>query len=483
MRLRELLAAVQGIPVGSDEIGETNGDLDVTAVVHDTADVVPGSLFCCVRGARVDGHDLAGKAVDAGAAALVVDHPLPLSPPLPQLVVPDVRQAMGPIAAAFWGHPSQSLTVLGVTGTAGKTTVTHLLQAVMNAAGRPCGLVGTLSGARTTPEGPELQAMLAAAPSQGQVAIAMEVSSHGLELHRVDGTRFAVAIFTNLSRDHLDFHRTMDAYFAAKARLFASTFTDHAVICTDDGWGRQLLGLVERRGSITAIPFSSTDALDVRLDATGARFTWRDQPVRLALPGRFNVVNALAAATAAAAVGVDGATIAAGLSAAEPVPGRFEPVVAGQPFTVLVDYSHKPDALEQALQAARELAAPDGRVVVVFGCGGDRDATKRPLMGAVAARGADRVVVTSDNPRSEDPEAVIEQVLAGISAPRDTVVIEPDRRAGIGLAIQDAQPRDVVLVAGKGHETTQTIGDQVRPFDDRVVARAVLADLGWETDT
>jgi UDP-N-acetylmuramoyl-L-alanyl-D-glutamate--2,6-diaminopimelate ligase len=478
MRLRELLAAVSG-PEIRVRGGET--DPELTAVVHDTADVVPGSLYCCVRGQRVDGHDLAPKALDAGAAALLVDRPLDPTPGVPELVVADVRTAMGPVAAAFWREPSRSMDVIGVTGTSGKTTVTHLLRAVMNAAGRPCGLVGTLSGARTTPEAPELQALLDRERSAGRRALAMEVSSHGLDLHRVDGTRFAVAVFTNLSRDHLDFHHTMDAYFAAKARLFSPAFTDRAVIGTDDSWGRQLLGLVERRSGIEAVTYSAADAADVELSPTGARFTWRGQPVALALPGRFNVVNAVAAATAALVVGVDPPTVAAGLRAAGPVPGRFEPVVAGQPFTVLVDYSHKPDALEQALVAARELTGPGGRLAVVFGCGGDRDATKRPIMGAVAARGADRVVVTSDNPRSEDPQAIIDQVLEGIPVGAG-VEVEPDRQAAIEGAVREAAAGDVVLIAGKGHEATQTIGDQVSPFDDRVVARAALGAAGWELE-
>ncbi len=483
MDLGELVAALPDLTVQQLHVADV-ADRELTAVVHDTAVVVPGALFCCVRGSRVDGHDLAPKAVDAGATALLVDHPVPLDVTgVAQLVVADVRAAMGPVAAAFWHHPSRALQVLGVTGTAGKTTVTHLLRAVMEAAGRPCGLIGTLSGARTTPEAPELQAMLAAERSAARAAVAMEVSSHGLELHRIDGTRLAVAVFTNLSRDHLDFHQTMDAYFTAKARLFSSAFTDRAVICTDDEWGRRLVGLVDGRPGVDVIPYAAADATDVELGPTGARFRWRGLPVQLALPGRFNVLNAVAAATAAHGVGVDAPTIAAGLSHAEPVPGRFEPVDEGQAFTVLVDYSHKPDALEQALAAARELARPDGRVTVVFGCGGDRDATKRPVMGAVAARLADQVVVTSDNPRSERPEDIVDQVLDGIPARTSTqVMANVDRRAAIEGALAGAGPGDVVLIAGKGHEATQTIGDQVLPFDDRVVARAALAAAGWARD-
>jgi UDP-N-acetylmuramoyl-L-alanyl-D-glutamate--2,6-diaminopimelate ligase len=304
----------------------------------------------------------------------------------------------------------------------------------------------------------------------------MEVSSHGLELGRVDATRFAVAVFTNLSQDHLDFHATMDAYFAAKARLFAPAFTDRAVVCADDEWGRRLLALIRDRGGVEAHPYRLADAGDLRLSPAGAAFTWRGERVELALAGRFNVRNAVGAATAAAGLGVAPAVIARGLGAAAPVPGRFEAVDAGQPFTVIVDYSHKPDALDQALRAARELVTGDGELTVVFGCGGDRDTAKRPLMGRVAAEVADRVVVTSDNPRSEDPLAIIADVTGGIPAGA-AVRTEPDRRRAIGLAVAAARPGGVVVVAGKGHETTQVVGAETIPFDDRAVAREALDHL------
>jgi UDP-N-acetylmuramoyl-L-alanyl-D-glutamate--2,6-diaminopimelate ligase len=441
-------------------------------VVHDTRAVAPGALFCCLRGSRADGHDLAPAALTAGAAALLVDHALPLD--APQLVVGDVRAALGPVAAAFWDHPSRHLTVAGVTGTAGKTTVTHLLAAVLSAAGRPCGVIGTLSGARTTPEATELQALLAEHRRRGDAAVAIEVSSHGLDQGRVAATRFAVAVFTNLSPEHLDYHGTMEAYFAAKSRLFTPAFTPVAVVCRDDPWGRRLLGGLEAAGRPAAVAYGLADAADVRLTPAGASFRWRGQAVELALLGRFNVVNAVGAATAAAALGVDEATIAHGLAAAPPVPGRFEAVDAGQPFTVVVDYSHKPDALDQALRSARELVAPGGALAVVFGCGGDRDRAKRPVMGEVAARLADRVVVTSDNPRSEDPLAIIAEIRAGIPGDARGVDVEPDRRRAIEGALAAAGTGDVVLVAGKGHETTQVVGDRALPFDDREVARAAL---------
>ena len=470
--------------------GGADHDPDVRAVVHDTRDVAPGSLFCCVRGARVDGHDLAGGAVAAGAVALLVDHALPLA--VPQVVVPDVRRAVGPIAAAFWGNPSHELVVVGVTGTSGKTTVTHLLCPVLEASGlAPCAIIGTLSGARTTPEATDLQAMLAAQRDRGtsgagvgrgvgagRGAVAMEVSSHGLALHRVDGTRFAVAVFTNLSQDHLDFHHTMDDYFAAKAALFTPGFTDRAVVCSDDPRGRELLAPLGAAGSAdTATAYSLADAEELTLSPAGASFRWRGEPVELALAGRFNVTNAVAAGAAAEALGIEPGVVARGLSAAAPVPGRFEAIDGGQLFTVLVDYAHKPDALDQALRAARELVADGRRLLVVFGCGGDRDIAKRPLMGDVATRLADDVILTSDNPRSEDPLAIIDDIRAGVTPGAAAVAVEPDRRRAIERAVAHARPGDVVVIAGKGHETTQTIGDTVRPFDDREVARATLATL------
>lgn len=490
MALGELVAALAGTPevvlAGiSVALTEIDDAPEISAVVHDTRDVVKGALFCCVRGARVDGHDLADAAVEAGAAALVVDHPLELSADggddVPQVVVPDVRAAMGPLAAAFWGHPSRDLMIVGVTGTAGKTTVTHLLRSILVAAGHPSGLIGTLSGAHTTPDATELQAMLAAERDEGRTAVVMEVSSHGLELHRVDGTHFAVAVFTNLSRDHLDFHHTMDDYFAAKARLFSPAFTDRAVICVDDPWGRRLVTQLAEAGAgaLPVTTYGLDDVTDLEVRADGCTFSWLGTSIHVGLPGRFNAANALAAATTARMLGIDVATIAAGLRAADPPAGRFEPVDGPQPFTVLVDYAHKPDALEQALTTSRELV-PDGRVTVVFGCGGDRDATKRPIMGAVAARLADRVVLTADNSRSEDPLVILDEIVAGIPDDRRTAVtVEPDRRRAIALAVAEARPGDLVLVAGKGHETTQTTGDRVEPFDDRIEVRAALADLGF----
>jgi UDP-N-acetylmuramoyl-L-alanyl-D-glutamate--2,6-diaminopimelate ligase len=446
--------------------GPSADDPDLSGVVHDTRAVTAGALFCCVPGSTVDGHDLAADAVRSGAVALLVERPVDV--PVPQLVVPSVRQAMGPVAAAYWSHPSRAMRVVGVTGTSGKTTTTHLLRSILEAHGWSTGLLGTLSGPRTTPEAPELQAILAGERDAGRAAVVMEVSSHALALGRVRATRFACAVFTNLSHDHLDFHRDLDDYFEAKALLFTPEYADAAVVNLDDPRGRELA----ERGLVPTTGFAMADAVDPRIGPTRASFGWRGVEVLLPLGGAFNVANALAAATAAARLGVEPATVAKGLAQAPPVPGRFEPVDEGQPFAVLVDYAHKPGALAQALDAARR-AAGGGRVLLVVGAGGDRDASKRPEMGEVAARLADRVVLTSDNPRGEDPLAIIDAIRSGMPATAD-VAVEPDRATAIALAIDQASAGDVVLVAGKGHEAYQVTGTDTVPFDDREVCRAAL---------
>ncbi len=450
---------------GADDAATT----PVTGIAHDSRRVDPGDLYCCVPGASTDGHEHAPTAVGAGAVALLCERPLGLG--VPEVRVPSVRGAMGAAAAAIFDHPSDATAVVGVTGTNGKTTTTHLLGALLEAAGRRSAVIGTLTGARTTPEAPELQAELAGFVERGVDVVAMEVSSHALDQRRVDGTRFRVAAFTNLSPEHLDHHGSMEAYFQAKARLFTPALTDRAVVDLDGVHGRLL-----RDGALVpTVGYSLADAEDLVPDATGSSFRWRGQPVRLGLPGRFNVANALAAATIAAELGLDPDVIAVSLSAAGPVPGRVERIELGQPFAVVVDYAHTPDGIEKLLAAIRELG--HGRVAIVFGCGGDRDRTKRPLMGAAAAAGADRVIVTSDNPRSEDPGAIISDVLTGI--PEDTdLLIEPDRRAAIRAALDWARPGDSVVIAGKGHETTQTTGDQVEPFDDRIVSTELLGGAG-----
>jgi UDP-N-acetylmuramoyl-L-alanyl-D-glutamate--2,6-diaminopimelate ligase len=442
----------------------------VTGVSHDSRTVSPGDLFCCLRGERVDGHGFARAAVEAGAVALLSERRL--DAPVAQVIVDDTRMAMAPIAAAFYGRPSAGLTVVGVTGTAGKTTTTHLLASIFEHAGVPCGLLGTLTGVHTTPEAPELQARLASFRREGKQAVAMEVSSHALDQHRADATRFAVAIFTNLGRDHLDYHGTLERYFAAKARLFAPAMAARGVVNTDDPHGQLLFDAA----TIPMEGFSLGDAEDLEVGPRSSTFRWRRQRVRLPIGGRFNVLNALGAATAAVAGGLAPADAAGGLNGVSAVPGRFEPVDAGQPFTVIIDFAHTPESLASVLRAAREVAG-ERRVIVTFGCGGERDPTKRPAMGSVAADAADVVVVTSDNPRREDPDAIIEAVVSGVGdRRRRRVCVEPDRRAAIALALSQASGGDVVVIAGKGHETTQTLGDTVVPFDDRAVARELLGE-------
>jgi UDP-N-acetylmuramoyl-L-alanyl-D-glutamate--2,6-diaminopimelate ligase len=445
----------------------------VTAMTHDSRLVGPGTLFACVRGERHDGHDFAAAAVAAGASALLVDREL-ADVGVGQLAVDDVRLAMGPVAAAVYGEPSRDLTVVGVTGTNGKTTTTQLLAAIMRAAGRPTTVIGTLSGPKTTPEAPELQERLAGAVAAGDGAVVMEVSSHALAMHRVDGTRFAAATFTNLGNDHLDLHGTAEEYFRAKARLFTPELSAVGISNADDPHGQLLLDAA----TIEMVPFSLADAGDLVVTADHHTLTWRGVRLTVGLGGAFNVANTLAAATTAAALGVDVAAIAAGLAAAAAVPGRFERVRGTDgrdDVAVIVDYAHTPDGLTEVLAAARAVTA--GRVIVVFGAGGDRDHPKRPRMGAAAAAGADQVVVTSDNPRSEDPAAIISDVLSGMDpTDRRRVAVEPDRAAAIALAIAGADAGDVVVVAGKGHETTQTIGDRIVPFDDREVVRRILSE-------
>ncbi|HET6792903.1 MAG TPA: UDP-N-acetylmuramoyl-L-alanyl-D-glutamate--2,6-diaminopimelate ligase [Acidimicrobiales bacterium] len=467
MRLDRLLGGV--------DVVQTVGDaaaVEVRSVTHDSRRVAPGALFCCLPGATADGHDFAPAALAAGASALLVERVLPVDGVQVVVGAGRARRAMALVAAAFHGHPSGRLTVAGVTGTNGKTTVAQLLAAVFEAHGWPTLVVGTLSGARTTPEAPDLQAALAAHADAGGRAAAVEVSSHALDQHRVDGSRFAVAVFTNLSHEHLDYHGTMEAYFGAKARLFTPELSVAGVVNGDDPWGRRLV----ETATVPVTTFGLADASDLEVGLTGSTFRWRGAAVRLRLGGEHNVANALAAATAAEALDLPVDSIAAGLGSVERVPGRLEPVAEGQPFAVLVDYAHTPDGLARVLAAARR-GAEGHRVAVVFGCGGDRDQAKRPEMGRVATDLADLAVLTSDNPRSEDPDAIIEAVRAGV-ARTGALRVEPDRRRAIAAAIEWARPGDVVVVAGKGHEQGQESAGRVEPFDDRVVASELLRSLG-----
>jgi UDP-N-acetylmuramoyl-L-alanyl-D-glutamate--2,6-diaminopimelate ligase len=475
VQLGPLIERVLG---GSGLLLSTRGDLtvDVIDVTMDSRAVIPGALFACVPGGRADGHLFAPAAVRSGAVALLCERPLDL--PVAQVVVTSVRRAIGPVASAVHGDPSQQLVVVGVTGTNGKTTTCALLSGILAAHGWPATSVGTLTQTRTTPEAPDLHRSLADMVASGERAVAMEVSSHALDQHRVDGVSFAAAIFTNLTQDHLDYHQTMERYFEAKASLFAPERTPVAVINRDDPWGRRLLNRVAeaRAGgaAIELIDFGIDDAESLEMDVAGSRFRWQGQPVRLRIGGRFNVLNALGAARCALALGVTPEEVAQGLDQVESVAGRFEPVEAGQDFTVLVDYAHTPDGLGKALAAARELTT--GRLIIVFGAGGDRDHDKRHLMGETAARLADLAIVTSDNPRSEDPVAIIAQVMAGVAESEQATIVE-DRADAIETALFIAERGDVVVIAGKGHEKVQEIGGRIRPFDDAEVARRALVRL------
>ena len=468
MRLRELFPHAQGDP-------------EVTSLAYDGRSVQPGALFFCVRGFTRDGHDFAPEAIANGAVALVVDHPLGLG--VPEVQVDDVRAAMAPVAARFHGDPSARLDVVGITGTSGKTTTSFLVRELLEGAGRRTALLGTVKSvvagregtlARTTPEAVDLQAAFAEMADGGDAACAMEVSSHALELHRADAIHWAVAVFTNLSQDHLDFHPTMEEYFLAKRRLFEAG-PRVGIVNVDDAWGARLAAEMDVT-TVSVEGDADVRAVDVRPGLEGTDFAVVDRggtrlDLRSPLRGRFNVANALAAVVVARALGVDDAAIAAALRTAAPVPGRLEPVEEGQGFAVLVDYAHKPGALESVLDAARDLTR--GRVIVVFGAGGDRDRGKRPIMGEVAGRLADEVVITSDNPRSEDPDAIVAEIVAGVG--RRDVRVEPDRRAAIELAVSLARDGDVLLVAGKGHEQGQELaGGRKIPFDDVAVAREAL---------
>jgi UDP-N-acetylmuramoyl-L-alanyl-D-glutamate--2,6-diaminopimelate ligase len=490
MRLSELIEGVRVEAVRGD------ADVEIADFAYDSARAGPGTLFFCVRGMRADGHQFAPDAVERGAAALVVERELEL--PVPQVVVRDARAAMAPLAVRFWGDPTAELTVAGITGTNGKTTTAFLLRGILEAEGRQTGLLGTVKrivGAReedvvrTTPEAIDLQATFRRMLDGGDEACVMEVSSHALALGRSAGISFDVKAFTNLTQDHLDFHSDMEDYFVAKRVLFFSSdeadasSSGVAVVNADDRYGQRLIDEL-RRQHAAVVTFSAAGAgeadfraTEVEFDAAGARFRCLapdgEARVAMPLPGHFNVENALAALACAAALGIGTERGAAALSGTRRVPGRFEPVEEGQPFTVLVDYAHTPDSLDNVLRAARQVT--EGRLICVFGCGGDRDREKRPLMGRIGAELSDVCVVTSDNPRSEDPTAIIAEILAGM--PKGATA-EPDRRAAIALALDAARPGDTVVIAGKGHEQGQEFkGGRKIPFDDRQVAGEELRRL------
>jgi UDP-N-acetylmuramoyl-L-alanyl-D-glutamate--2,6-diaminopimelate ligase len=495
MRVDELAAEIEGARIVGDR------SVAPTGLAYDSRKAGPGTLFFCVVGEKVDGHGFAAQVIEAGAAALVVERELEVA--VPQLVVADARAAMAPVAARFYGDPTAELRVVGVTGTNGKTTTAFLIQEILEGAGIATGLLGTVKQVvggveeaveRTTPEAIDLQGTFRRMLDAGDRACAMEVSSHAMTLHRADAIHFGVALFTNLTQDHLDFHADMEDYFLAKRRLFEAD-VGARIVNVDDPYGRRLAE------EFDCLTFSAEGvnadyvARDISFDSGGAKFTVERRPlgrdvvpgstdppaaeeirVRTRLPGHFNVANALGAFAAAEAIGVEGEAAAAGLAGAARVPGRFEPIDEGQGFSVLVDYAHTPDSLENVLRAARRLTA--GRVIAVFGAGGDRDRDKRPKMGRAGAELSDLAVVTSDNPRSEDPQAIVAEVVAGAAGGAE-VEAEVDRRAAIALALGRARPGDTVVIAGKGHELGQEFeaGRKV-PFDDREVVREELRKLG-----
>ncbi len=472
-----------------DEAGceaDTRGDGAIAGLAYDSRHVRAGDLFCCIPGSRADGHDHAEAAVADGASALLVERFLDVA--VPQARVPTVRRVLGPLGDAFYGRPSRSMPVAGVTGTNGKTTVAYLLASIASAAGATPGLLGTveyrvgdevLPAARTTPESLDLQRMLARMRDGGAAMVAMEVTSEGIDAGRVDGMWFACTGFTNLSQDHLNHHGTMERYFEAKARIFDPVHTTTAVINASDAYGARLIEDCRRRG-LTVLTYGAPgadlvcEAVALGVDETRATLLTPSGrvEVRTSLVGHYNVDNVLCAVGLAVVLGYGTDAVAAGVDALRAVPGRLERVEAGQPFTVLVDYAHSPDALERALSASRELTS--GRLIVVFGCGGDRDRAKRPLMGQAAGRIADLTIVTSDNPRSEDPLAIIDEILAGVGDAAGEHRTIPDRREAIAAALSAAGPGDLVLVAGKGHESGQTFADHTVPFDDREVVRELL---------
>jgi UDP-N-acetylmuramoyl-L-alanyl-D-glutamate--2,6-diaminopimelate ligase len=456
---------------------EVQGDrsVDVVDVVYRSQDAVPGSLFFCVPGSGRDGHDFASEAAARGAIALMVERWLPLD--VAQVRVPSVREAMGPLSAAFFGRPGDRLAIVGVTGTNGKTTTTYLLESVFRRSGRVPGLIGTtglrIDGEpvpfpRTTPEAPDLHRLLARMADVGVEAVAMEVSSHGLHQHRIDGIRFQCSVFTNLSQDHLDYHVSMEEYFESKARLFTPELSERAVVNLDSPEGRRLLRPDLPTVTFGQGPGADVRATDVRATRSGISFHVGDLEIRSFLRGGFNVENCLAALATARTLGIPDDVTARGIADVQGVPGRVETVEEGQDFLVVVDYAHTPDGVENVLRAARSLAA--GRLIVVLGCGGNRDRAKRPLMGRAATSLADFSVITSDNPRSEDPLAIIAEIEPGAKDGGGRYVIEPERRAAIKLAVSEAGEGDVVVIAGKGHETGQEFADRTVPFDDRIVA-------------
>jgi UDP-N-acetylmuramoyl-L-alanyl-D-glutamate--2,6-diaminopimelate ligase len=474
----------------------SHGDLEIAEVAYDSRKVKPGTLFVAIRGEKTDGNKFVPHALTRGAIAILSEQARPeaIAAEIPWIKVPDARKALASVAANYFGHPAEVLKLVGVTGTNGKTTTSYLVDAILRAAGCEVGLFGTIAyrlvresrpAVHTTPESLDLQYFLAEVVRAGGTHAVLEASSHALALDRLWGCPFAVAIFTNLTRDHLDYHKTFDEYFAAKRRLFEGTggaAPGAGVINRDDAYGKQLAGLAGRTLSYGVEPGADITTRKPVLSFSGLELT-AETPVgkievRSSLVGRINVYNILAAIGAGVALGLGQEIIAAGIAQLACVPGRFERIEAGQPFLVVVDYAHTDDALRNLLSTAKELHAA-GRIITLFGCGGDRDRTKRPLMGEAAGRSSDVVVLTSDNPRSEDPLLIINDAVVGVQRTKAKFLVEPDRERAIETALDQARPGDIVLLAGKGHETSQVLRDRSIDFDDREVARRILRRRGY----
>ncbi len=486
MQLRELTRNVEVI--GPAEPAET----EISGIAYDSRKVRKGYLFAAIRGARTDGNLFVDEAIRRGAGAILSENPEPLAFPRPWIRVEHGRRALAQAAANYFGHPTRDLRLVGVTGTNGKTSTAYLLESILRTGGSRAGLISTIAyrtpgwsaqAGLTTPESLDLQELFRRFQQNGCRQVVMEVSSHALDLNRVFASRFDVAVFTNLSPEHLDYHESMDSYYLAKKQLFVDTGYGPpkvSVVNVDDIWGRRLAGSIPGR----CLTFSLSrpadfGVLEWRSGWRGMQIRLRiheeDLEVRTALLGNFNLSNLVAAAAAANSLGIEREALRDGIEACPPIPGRFEPIDCGQSFQVIVDYAHTPDALRNVLAAARELGSR--RVLVMFGCGGERDRAKRPAMGSIAEQHSDWVMLTSDNARGEDPMAILGEIQAGFRFDRHEV--EPDRREAIRRLFARAEPGDVVILAGKGHEVGQQQGGRVRPFDDRQVARAVLREMDY----
>ena len=478
MKLTDLLTGM--------EVVRTEGPLDIpiNGIHYDSRQVTPGSLFFCIEGYQADGHDYAAAAVENGASAVLLRKDIPLRSGTTKIFVAETRKAMGLISSAFYGKPSENLILFGVTGTNGKTTITYMMKSILEQAGKKAGLIGTISNLignrmipseRTTPESPDLQQLLHEMVKEDVETTVMEVSSHSLELSRVAGCRFQVGIFSNLTQDHLDFHGTLEKYREAKAKLFDQC--QLAVINVDDESGRMILEGLECP-SFTYGIYKPADifARDIEIMADGVSFNLHilggKISINLRIPGIFSVYNALAAAAACYAAGISLNDIQTGLETVRGVPGRFELLDTGTDYSVILDYAHTPDGLENILKTARDLT--DGRIVTLFGCGGDRDKSKRPVMGEVAGTHSDFCIVTSDNPRGEEPMEIISEILPGLQKTECPYEVFGDRRQAIAYALNNARKNDVIILAGKGHETYQLIKGQTYPFDEKEIVSEIL---------